>query len=335
MSEISADFAIFGTSPLALLLAGLLARQHRKAVVLVDNEASVYRLPRSIDISVGAITRPQTWALLADTVPETRKLLARIAGKTGISRVDPILFADSAPGRQALAHIRHMAAGFGHTAERLPPNALGRDLEGFALRDAVQLQAGLIEPALRRWLDRGKVRQLTARETGAAIRVLVDDEAILKHVAADRLAPILQPVSRTGILTEPAPPLAAPAMLQIDAGLCLSQLPSRAIVATGSGNLEAVAPQVDMLLSSHQRPRWAGQSEFTTLRSRDHAPVLGQLDENGPILVAGFAPFGAFLAPAIARWLVGAARPAELAYFAAHAPGRPSIVTEYGPGIAA
>lgn len=334
MSEISADFAVVGTTPLALMVAGLLSRQHRRHVVLVGSSQSGYRLPRGVDISVGAITRPESWSLLTQTLPETRKLLARIGGRNGVSRLDPIFFADSPGGKQGLAHIRHMAAGFGHTVERLPPAALGRDLDAFVLRDAVQLQASLIEPALRRWLERCKVRQVAATEIGAATQVLVDDEAITTHLPAERFAGLFEVGSRTSILTEPAPPLASPVMLQIDSGLCLSQSPSRSIVATGHGDLEALAPQVDSLLASQQRPRWAGQSHFTALTSRDHAPVTGRLGEDGPILVAGLAPFGAFLAPALARWLAGVAKPAEASYFAAHAPARsltPSVVAEYGP----
>ena len=339
MSAISADFAVFGTSLTALLVAGLLSRQHRKTVLLVEGDGPLPGLARNIDISIGPITRPESWALLGEAVPETRRLLSRIVRRTGIERFDPILFAESPAGRDALAHIRHIATGFGHSAERLPPTALGRDLDGFALRDAVQLQAGRIEPALRRWLEHGKVQRVKAGDIGEATHVLADDAAILAH--AGPLAPILNRAGRTGILTEPAPLLAAPVMLQVDAGLCLSQLPSRSIVATGPGDLEAVAPQIDALLGATPRPRWIGQSHYIVLESLDHAPVVGRLPENGPIVLAGLAPFGAFLAPAIARWLAGMAYPAEAAWFAAHAPDRAltsSSVAEYGPrtaGIAA
>src|SRR5690606_13001515 len=81
MTAETADLAIFGSSPLSRLVAGLLRQVHGKSVVFVGTSHARYRLPREIDLSAGPITRPQSWALLAEIVPETTRLLSKIAGR--------------------------------------------------------------------------------------------------------------------------------------------------------------------------------------------------------------------------------------------------------------
>ncbi len=158
MSETPADFAVLGSTPLARLVAGLLAGVHGKRVVWVGDSHAAFRLPRGIDLSVGPMTRPESWALLAQTVPETVKLLARAGGKAGMARLDPVFFADTPIGQQALAFLRSSAAGF--TIERLPAGQLGKGRDGIVLRDALHLQRDRLEPVLDRWLDSVGVARL-------------------------------------------------------------------------------------------------------------------------------------------------------------------------------
>ena len=92
-----------------VLLAGLLATAHSKRVCLVGDSGSAFRLPRSADLSVMPVTRPETWALLKETTPEVVRLVGRLRGRSGMQRIDPSLFdaarADGARGWQAFWHI--------------------------------------------------------------------------------------------------------------------------------------------------------------------------------------------------------------------------------------
>ena len=354
MSANHADFAVLGSTPLARLVAGLLASVHGKGVVIIGDSQAAYRLPHGIDLSVAPITRPESWSLLGHTLPETMKLLARVAGKGCWSRIDPILFAETESGRMALAHMRNSAAGFGHAIEPLAPGLLGPGRDGIVVRDAVLLQRPQLEPALDRWLDQIKVRRVTPAEAEVTLRrdgsasiavsgeklvadrvVLIDDEALLTHLAPMALAPLFAVTDASSILTEPMNALAAPALLQVDSGLSLIQRSNRGVVAIGQGIADASAPRLAALLSAYGPLHRAGQTSFRALRSLDGAPVIGRINDTGSVSIGDLGPTGAFLAPALARWLSGAAQGDEAAYFAVRAPGRarsPSLVADYAAG---
>ena len=76
------EFLQIRRDPSSYLIAGLLPRDHGKRVVLVDERLSPFQLQRGIDLSVAPITRPETWALLRDTTPETVGVLAGV--RTGV-----------------------------------------------------------------------------------------------------------------------------------------------------------------------------------------------------------------------------------------------------------
>ncbi|KKB86625.1 hypothetical protein VW29_01270 [Devosia limi DSM 17137] len=357
MSVNRIDFAVLGSTPLARLVAGLLASIHGKTVVSIGDSQGAFRLPNGIDLSVAPITRPESWSMLDHALPETLKLLARVAGKGCWSRIDPILFAETAAGRMALAHMRNSAAGFGHAIEPLAPGQLGPNRDGIVMRDAVLLQRTQLEPALDHWLDKLKVRRLpqagtdiTLRRDGSAIIdlqgqpvtadsvVLIDDAALLQHLAPNVLASVFVSSPACAILTDPMSGLAAPALLQVDAGLSLFQRNTGGVVAIAHGTIEACTPRLAALLGAHGKLHRAGQSRFDRLASHDGAPVLGRINNAGPVVIGDLGPSGAFLAPALARWLSGAALEEEAAYFAARAPGRalsPSQVADYAGGIEA
>ncbi|MGV8953370.1 MAG: hypothetical protein ACOH2M_19900 [Cypionkella sp.] len=351
MSESPADFAVIGSTPLARLVAGLLASVHGKRVVWAGDSHAAFRLPRGIDLSVAPITRPETWALLAQAVPETVKLLSRAGGKASTVRLDPIFFADSPSGQQGLAFLRSSAGGLGAAIERLPAGHLGKRRDGIVLRDAIYLQRDRLEPVLDRWLDGLKVARLPLSEarvsiaangsasiavggtvTEAARTVLADDEAILSHLQSDTLASLFERQAMTTILTEPTFAMAARVMLQVDADLSFVQGSHCGVVAIGMGDHDACVTHIGVLLGANRQLRQAGGTAHERLRSRDGAPILGRPYGSGPELLAGLGASGVFLAPALARWFVGAARPEELDYFAAripHRPMTPSSVAEY------
>lgn len=351
MSEARADFAIIGSTPLARLVAGLLASAHGKSVVFMGESQSGYRLPRAIDLSVAPITRPESWALLKANLPEALKLLSRIGGRGAWSRIDPILFSETMAGKEALAHIRHMALGFGHAAELVPASAIGMGRDGLLLRDAVLLHRPTLEAGLDRWLDQHEVRRLRDDET-LAMRangsaelisgedrmeigqtVLADDAAIIRHVPPALWPALLARQVTSTIATEPTRPMAAALMHRLDTGLTLVQQAGRGIAAIGPGAIDPFAANLGILLGKEREFRQAGQSSYEAVITADAAPALGRLQGSGPDVLAGLGPIAAFLAPAIARWLCGTAGPAENAWLGARLVDRkavPSPVAEFG-----
>lgn len=349
MSQGRADFAVLGATPMARLVAGLLAGTHGKSVVFAGESQSGYRLPRGLDLSAFAITRPQTWTLLKHTVPDVIRLVTRIGGRRAIRRLDPILFADGVAAKEAVAHVRHMAGAFGIAAERASASLLGPGREGIHLRDTALLVRPLLEPVLDNWLEQHgvlRVPTVMVRADGSGEAqvapdqridigqvILADDAAILAHLHPDLWPQALLRQTATTILTEPTAPIAAPVMHQFDSGLTLTQQSERGIVAMGPGGLSAFSAGLSVLLGDQRVVRQAGQSSYAQLVVADAAPMVGRARGVGPDLLAGFGPTGAFLAPAIARWLCGVASAAENAWFAARLADRasdPSPVAECG-----
>lgn len=352
MIETAVDFAIFGSDPLSHLLAGLLASVHRQRVALISSSRPAFGLPQAIDLSVGPFTRPETWALLRLAVPETTKLLVRIGAKGAINRIDPLLFAETADGKQGLAHIRHMAQGLGQPVERAVAGALGAGREAIQFRDAIWLDRSPLEPSTSRWLHRHKVHRLAAStdqinlngggvtivtdatKLTATKAVLADDAAILSLLAD--LGPGLHKLNSVALLTEPAGPLLAPVMQQIDAGLFLTQGRSRAIAAIAGGQGDSGPARVGALLANHAHLRLAGQAGFQHLGTPDGAPFVGAVHADGPTVVAGLGTVGAFMAPVLARWLAGKASADEADYLPRRQPRdiAGSTVADYAQGIA-
>ena len=351
MTETRADFVIVGSTPLAPLVAGLLASAHGKVVVFSGESQSGYRLPRGLDLSVAPVTRPETWGLLKAGLPEALKLISRIGGRGAWSRLDPILFTESAAGKEALSHIRHMALAFGHAAERVSTTDIGNGRDGLVLRDAVLLHRPTLEAGLDAWLDQHKVRRLLDDETlniradGSAElasgddrvaitqAVLADDAAILSHLPVALWPALLTRQVASTISTEPTRPIAAPVMHRIDTGLMLVQQAGRGIAAIGPGAIDPFAAALGVLLGREREFRQAGQSSYETIVTADNAPAVGRVRGTGPDVLAGLGPTGAFLAPAIARWLSGKADAAENAWLGARLVDRkanPSVVAEFG-----
>ena len=348
MSETTVDFAILGSTPQARLLAGLLASEHGRKVALAAETEAAYRLPRGLDLSAGAITRPESWALLAGLVPETVKLLSRIGGRSAWSRTDPIVFADLAAAAEAVSHVRHMASAFGLAAERVPADLIGPGRSAIYLRDCVVLHRSPLEAALDAWLDRLGVVRLTgaasilpdgsasapAGETHCRIAqvVLADDTALLRHLPADAWPSLLVREVGNTLLLEPTAPMAGVVMHQLDSGLTLYRQPHGGLIALGPGSADDFASRLVALLGRERAPRLAGRAQYVSVTTADGAPAVGRLNGTGADILAGFGVTGAFFAPAIARWLCGRASAAENDWFKDRLVERgttASVVTEF------
>lgn len=339
MADEAFDFAIFGSTPMAGLVAGLLGSAHGRRVILVGDPWSPFRLPHRYDLAMAPVTRPETWALLAATSVETLKLLATL-GKGLSERIDPLFVADIAASADALAHMRHMAAGCGHAVERVADRAIAGTGAACRLRDAVMLVGGKVEPAIEAWLDRLEVRRLPAETTvvtlrrdgtarlvvGAAVAeaaqvVLADDVAILRHLDPDERDRVLRLRQATAILTEPARALPAPLIEFIDRGVVLLQRGKAGILAFAGGTATDAEARIGACLGPLAPLKHAGRTRFRTLATVDGAPLIGAA-KGRAITIAGFGATGAFLAPALARHLAGVATETEKAYFAAREPSR-------------
>lgn len=324
------DFAVLGSTPLALLVAGLLATAHRKKVVLVSEAHSGFRLTRGFDLSVGPITRPETWALLKTTAPEVRKLLAGFGAKTALERVDPQMVSETAAGTEALMHVRHLLLAHGIPVERLTAQGAGTT---YRVRDALFIRRALLASPAAKWLEKAGVKCLPADGTAvtlgrdgvtiargaetfeAARAIAADDTAILDHTDPEEREKLLKVANVTTLLTEPMKALSAPLTLVVDRGLMLLQQKG-VVQALAAGGADAVA-RVNARLGGNGRMRLAGQTGFGMLTPADGAPIVGEMKTLRASVIAGLGPVAAFLAPAIARSFAGASTPAEQAWFAA------------------
>ncbi|WP_205245748.1 hypothetical protein [Devosia naphthalenivorans] len=337
------DFAVLGASPQARLIAGLLAGNHKKSVIYQGESQSGYRLPRGIDLSTAPITRPETWARLGEGTPELRKLIARIGGRNGMSRVDPIFQAHTAAGMDVVGHIRHMAQAFDVSAERVPRHLLSTGHQGVLFRDAFLLHRASLEPVLDRWLSSLGVQrlemnaQLRLRPDGSAEAfladqqfeiaqtVLADDQAIITHLPAEAWPASITAQTASSLLLEPSRPLATTLRHQLDHGITLTHHARGGILAMGSGTIEQVSEATQSLVGNDHNMRQAGQSSYQRIATRDGAPVVGRLGGTGLDIIAGFGTTGAFFATALARWLAGVASEAENTWFAARLVDRDSV----------
>lgn len=326
MIEARADFLIIGSTPLARLLAGLLAASHGKSVILAADSHAAFRLSRSLDLSVGLLTRPESWALLAHTMPETIRLITRIGGRRTWSRRNPVFQADSDAAQEALSHMRHMAQAYGHAAE-LVTTGLARG--SVVLRDAVLLHRPALEPVLDAWLGQSGVRlkrpeeTLTLRRDGSAILgiapeqveigqvVLADDAAILAHLPAEQWPALLTRQGACTVAGACSTPMAASILIQVDNGMTLVQQAHRGLTALAYGRAEQLEPRLRALVGAQVAFRPAGQASYDIVGTTDSAPAVGRIDGDGMDLLAGLGPTGAFLAPAIARWMAGSASSEE------------------------
>jgi hypothetical protein len=352
MSEPDFDFAIFGSTPLAQFLAGLLAGSHNKKVLLAGENRASYRLPRGIDLSVAPMTRPQSWTILVGTIPEASRLMTRIAGRGTLSRVDPIFFAEGPREIEALSHIRHMAVGFGVAAEPVAQSTLGGNRAGIVLRDAFRLNRAHMETGLEQWLAQSRVQRVVPQSVtvdkdgrvelaqngtcySARQAVLADDEAIMAWLPLRQWPTLFRRRQHSSILTAPTRPLTSSIMLELDWGLFLTQQPEGGVAAFGPGERAEFSAHLQGLLGEDRQIVQAGQTSYPALVTRDGAPAFGRVEGHGADIVAGTGCYGAFIAPALARWLAGAASRVEAHWFEQHLVDRdsPSAAVAEFPGF--
>lgn len=323
-----------GSTPLAGLLAGLLAGEHRKRVVLVAEASTAFRLAQGLDLAAGPITRPETWALLREGTRETLKLVGRIGGRSAVRRIDPLFLCDTEESAAALSHMWHVALGFGLAVERRTVAGVSRGI-AFRSRDVALLDRAALGAALAGWHAKLSLQRLDAGNTNAVIgrdgsvrlhaggqtieaahAVLADDAAVAAHVDGATADPVLRLLPTTVMATEPTRRLAAPVMIYIDRGVSLLRGPGGSLLATSIGRGDTAPARVGSCLAGHGPLKRVGQRVFRSVVTRDGGPLVEPRPGRGASLVAGLGMGGAFFAPALARLFAGAASADEAAYFA-------------------
>jgi len=335
------DLAIVGSTPFCVVLAGLMAGSHGKSVVMIADPTTDFRITRGFDLSVGPITRPETWEILQKSVPETQKLVARIAGGSALTRLDPLLVAESQAGADVLAHVRHLALGFGLAVERAADGAHDPNRQAIRIRDALLLDRRAFEAGQAKWLTGAGVvtlvntaTRLTVRRDGSgridtetgthdvAQIVLGDDSAILSHLRRADIAQTLSIAAATCLVTEPVRAMPAPFITYLDRGVMVRHRRNGPVTCLAPGAADEARSRIRGALSGMGQLRRAGQVSFHRLLSADGAPAVGPLKGSRVPVLAGFDETRLFFAPSVARWLAGVPTPEEERYFAARAANR-------------
>lgn len=339
MAEDGYDYLVLGSTPLAGLLAGLLAVAHKRRVCLVAEPFSPFRLQRSIDVSIAPITRPETLSLLQRSATETTRLINGW-GKGLLGRADLLFVAETPESIAALGHFRHLAIALGYAVEPVADRAIA---EGpmLRVRDLQLLSHGRLEPALEHWLSKHDIRyldkadtELTLRKDGtarigygghaveAAQVILAGDDAVLDYLPEEARDRSLEAVPGAAMLLDAAKPLAAPYVAFLDRGVTLVQDGKVSVSALLSGDPATARARLGSAISRADALRLAGETVVNGLRTSDGAPFIGPARGHKAMVIAGLGPIGAFLAPAVARYIAGVAAADEVEWFAARGPSR-------------
>lgn len=334
------DHLVIGSNPLAALLAALLATEHGRRVALVTDPYSPFAMRRSFDLSMAPLTRPETLLLLRRCGAETLVLLGR-AGRSLVDRVDPLFIAETPTSQAALGHFRHLARLLDIAAETVADRAAASGTATCRIRGVNLIAPERFGPAMESFLDRHGVRRLdrlsttlTLRKDGsctigtdgrpveAAATVLADDAAILALLPPEARDRSLVPAAAVAMLAQPARPATLPPTVLLDRGVMVGREPSGAIAAVLEGDPATASARLAASVPRMLPLRRAGEAPLARLLTQDAAPFVGPGRGHKAMLVAGLGMTGAFLAPAIARLLVGNAPADEAAWFAPRGPGR-------------
>lgn len=325
------DFAIFGSTPFAAILAGCLARQGKR-VLRVGSRASPQRLLRRIDLALPIATRPGTWDVLMRGVPEIRALLQAMGAPDSFVPASVRIDHDTEAGRAFAGHMVHTALAFGLKPARRRNSMLWRSVGMVRAERAEDKIADWLAAAGVRSIDPHEVRlsfgasdaTLLAGPDGdiaAGLVVLAEDAAILE-LPADLRPSILQSEELTTTLVAKVRPFSEPIVLFPERGVSLLQRDDGSVLALVSGSADLEARLASAFPGPFPIARLAtGRTHH--LESIDGAPLIGALGHAGLFAVAGLGNAAVFFAPALARHLTGTATPAEAEWCSAHDPARP------------
>ncbi len=328
------DLALVGSSIKAGMVAGLLAKEHKKRVCLIMKSSARQQLAREFNLSFDCATRPETWQMLAALTPQSSRILTSVGGGRCLLRLNPLVVCHTKASAGAMAHMYHVMRGYGYEMERVDRRHLERAAAGFRVRGARMVLHGIFWPAMLAWLENCGVEIVEPSNTrfrfhksgSVLIRnadtgleagrlVLADEEAVLRHAGQSELERFFLTRQASAVLSETSP-------RQKDQ-LILSPEYKFAAFGRAKGHMEFVglvepdrmAALINANVAVDNNTRRAGQSTFRTLVTTDAAPVVGKLGRSNLFVLSGFGHAGAYFAPALARYLTDKCPPNEKAYF--------------------
>ncbi|SDG36478.1 hypothetical protein [Pelagibacterium luteolum] len=345
MTAQAKTIAVVGSTPFAWLLAGLLAADHSRAIVLVSAPHDSHRLSLPPSLSVAPITRPETWARLTEIAAPAARRLSRIAPRLA-RRTDVIFGARSPAARNALSHMRHLMAGFGHAVE--PAHAIP-DSSAIRVRDAWAFDGDAFKGAAAPWLAAANVAivnsasGLKVRRDGSAsfgatnfdLVVLADDQSIVDRLSAEDVAGFASMANAIGIHTSPVPPMSNAVTIDLDSGATMLRDTTGKLIATAYDEDEKGLDRIRASMPRTIAPRLAAKTRFKCLHTHDGAPVIGTPRRSRMFIIAGLGALDLVFAPMLARLIAGDASGVEAEWAAAHAADlrQPRVeVAEYVPG---
>jgi len=324
------DFAIFGSTPFAAILAGCLARQGKR-VLRVGSRASPQRLLRRIDLALALATRPGTWDVLMRGATEIRSLLQAMGAPDSLVPVNVRIDHDTEAGRAFAGHMLHTARAFG-----LKPTRRGSSL---LWRGVAMVRAERAEDKIADWLAAAGVRSIEPHEVRLSFsasdatslagpdgdiapgRVVLAEDAAILELPADLRPGALRSEELTTTLVAKVRPFGEPIVLFPERGVSLLQREDGTVLALVSGSADLEARLASAFPGPFPIARLAtGRTHH--LESIDGAPLIGALGHAGLFAAAGLGNAAVFFAPALARHLTGTATPAEAEWFNAHDPAR-------------
>ena len=328
MTEQVKTIAVVGASPFAWLLAGLLASDHSRAIVLLSPPPNPYVLRALPSLSLAPVTRPQTWSMLLGHARPAVRRLSRIVPTIG-ERIDVRMFARSPEAATALSHMRHIADGFGYPADPVEKSPLGTSV---GLRDVRMIDAGALHAAAPSWLTAANVAVLNSMD-GLKIRrdgsarfgttaidqvILADDDAIVQWLDPDEIGTFARLETWTGVETAPQRHARYRAGFDLDTGAVFAQASDGVVRAAARNDDGKALTRIADCLTLDPAPRLAAQSGFTRLCSHDGAPVLGPTRRGKLFVVAGLGVLDLVLAPLVAGIISERASGLEVEWAAAH-----------------
>lgn len=327
----SLDFLIVGTSPLAAFLALDLAQTHGAKTALLGQIRSPFLIQTGISIATGAITRPETWALLSASAQDHARIFSAL-GLNGLHKNDVVVASLDADAQYALQHSRQTALMYGVPAEKLPET--GTDWRGNVMRQTAVLSPSSYLDDLPDALAAANIAlydseawelKLGTGGTGRLLHqddeihaqkiLLVDDAAIEQFIPrSDRDAHFTQNTVSALLMSEHAE-LRWSNLLDPASGGQAAMTSFGSAWARHVGTQSELIKWVETALAPNSGGEVVAQASWAELVSNDGAAVVGQLRRSGPFIIHVPQPYGLFLGPALARFLADDAGSEEKAYF--------------------
>ncbi len=342
MQDNAYDHLIIGSTPLAGLTAGLLAREHGKRVCLVADPFSAFALERRFDLTMDVVTRPETLVLLKRLVPETLKLIGSL-GRNLTDKVDPLVIAETQASVAALGHFQRLAQALDIAVERIADRTISTG-SILRLRGQHLIAHARFAPALDAWLAATDIRRLDPVDTAITLRkdgtarliangveaeaaqvLLADDDAVQAHLSPDSWDRAIVRAPGTALLLQPARPAAHPFSLWLDRGVALRQEPKGPLAAIATGPRDTAESRVASTTPRSLPLRRAGEARFDALCTTDGAPLFAAGRGTRAMHLAGFGLTAACFAPALTRQLANVSTAEEAAWFAARGATRGNL----------